>query len=133
MSNNALLNNIISIAQKAGVKILEIYNSNDFSSAVEYKEDNSKEGYFNIVYIENFEDYNNIILKNYHSNIATINLEYPFYIVESVEKPGWCVNIKYNNNIPNVSIEPCNNQATERFHVSIEPSNNYSEDCPNLN
>ena len=41
MSNNALLNNIISIAQKAGVKILEIYNSNDFSSSVEYKEDNS--------------------------------------------------------------------------------------------
>ena len=41
MSNNALLNNIISIAQKAGDKILEIYNSNDFSNSVEYKEDNS--------------------------------------------------------------------------------------------
>ncbi len=41
MNNKVLLDNIISIAQQAGFKILEIYNSNNFSSSVEYKEDNS--------------------------------------------------------------------------------------------
>ena len=41
MNNKILLDNIISIAQQAGYKILDIYNSNDFSDSIEFKDDNS--------------------------------------------------------------------------------------------
>ncbi len=41
MNNKILLDNIISITQQAGYKILDIYNSNDFSDSIEFKDDNS--------------------------------------------------------------------------------------------
>jgi len=41
LNNKILLDNIISITQQAGYKILDIYNSNDFSDSIEFKDDNS--------------------------------------------------------------------------------------------
>ena len=41
MTNQSLLDSVISIAQKAGSEILEIYNSNKFKDSIEFKDDNS--------------------------------------------------------------------------------------------
>ena len=41
MNNQSLLDCVIPIAQTAGSKILEIYNSNDFTNSIEFKDDNS--------------------------------------------------------------------------------------------
>ena len=41
MNNQSLLDNIIFIAENAGHKILEIYNSDTFSDSIEFKNDNS--------------------------------------------------------------------------------------------
>ena len=41
MNDSSLLNNVILIAQDAGSKILDIYNSNTFSDSIEFKDDNS--------------------------------------------------------------------------------------------
>ena len=41
MNNSSLLDSVILIAQNAGSKILDIYNSNTFSDSIEFKDDNS--------------------------------------------------------------------------------------------
>ena len=41
MTNQSLLDSVISIAQKAGSEILEIYNSDKFTDSIEFKDDNS--------------------------------------------------------------------------------------------
>ena len=41
MNDSSLLDSVILIAQNAGSKILDIYNSNTFSDSIEFKDDNS--------------------------------------------------------------------------------------------
>ena len=101
-------------------------------SLIHYSRQNSKEGYFDILKINSKEEYYSLINKNInHNNINISNLTdmlYPFYVVESVEKPGFCVNLKVVDNQAQITIEPCYNNSTERFTVRRDVSNEYSTD-----
>jgi len=86
-----------------------------------------KQAYFHIVQIRNNDEYNGILIKLNNNNlINNQQINYPFYVIESLELPGHLVNIKKRSDRSGfkLTVEPANGVGTEKFRISTE---NYTE------
>lgn len=81
-----------------------------------------KQAYFNIIEIKNNEDYNSIIIKtpDGSNNLVTSvqNIKYPFYVIESIELPGYLINISTGSiGGKSITLNPADKRGTEKFTV----------------
>jgi len=93
-----------------------------------YSEDNKsefqhrKQAYFNVIEIKNNDDYNAVIIKTPNGNnnlVSSVqNIKYPFYVIESIEMPGYLINITTTNNGgKSIILNPADKRGTEKFNV----------------
>lgn len=84
--------------------------------------------YFKVNKISNKMEYNNVIKRAGNLNYESGLIKYPFYIVQPVNHPDKCLNLKKTNTGTNiVTIEKCSNNPTERFDAHVYSS--YNPNC----
>ena len=94
-----------------------------------------KQAYFHIVQVKNNDEYNGILINtpNGRNNlITTQQIKYPFFLIESLELPGYVINVKKRSDGTGhkVTLEPAKGIGTEKFRASTEKySDNDSAVC----
>lgn len=110
----------------------ELYPSQ--SSDDQSKFQHKKHAYFNIIEIKNNEQYNSIILKtpNGSNNLVRPNdiIKYPFFVIESLELPGFLINIVTNeNDDKHIKLFPASKKGSEKFLVNNLVSTSTDSRC----
>ena len=89
-----------------------------------------RQGMFNLIEITNNSEYNSIIIKtpNGRNNLVIgDNVKYPFGIIESLERPGYLVNILKNGNAGyQIKLFPASNRPSEKFKFSTDQDRSYA-------
>ena len=100
-------------------------NFDDYFIDSEHAYNKTYEGaYFKFIRISNSYEYNTEIVK-YNKDIKsdtdinliheTDNINYPFILVQSINRDGWCLNIIKDSTNTNIEMRPCNGLEQERF------------------
>lgn len=96
-----------------------------------------RHGMFNLIEITNNSEYNSIIIKtpNGRNNLVTgDNVKYPFGVIESLERPGFLLNIIKNRDSGyQIKLFPASNRPNEKFKFSIEQNTSYGSSCNGAN
>ena len=87
-----------------------------------------RQGYFHIREIKSNDDYNSILISTPAGTknlIKNEQIKYPFYVIESVEKPGYLINVSKSStsNDYNLFLRPANKSGTEKYSVSTAEYN----------
>lgn len=112
--------------------ILEIDLENENILSPRYTENESyspldfqfkRQGYFHIREIKSNDDYNSILISTPTGTknlIKNEQIKYPFFVIESIEKPGFLVNVSKNPTANGfvLSLKPANKGGTEKYTVS---------------
>ena len=118
-------NNILEIDLDGGENILtgkyRDFDINDyFTDEFQFK----RQAYFHVKEIKSNDDYNSILISTSSGSknlIKNEQIKYPFFVIESVEMPGYLVNVSRNTSVASgyvLNIKPANKGGTEKFSVS---------------
>jgi hypothetical protein len=97
------------------------YNDSDTYTPLNFQF--KKQAYFHIREIKSNDQYNSILISTpsgTNNLIKNEQIKYPFFVIESLEKPGHLVNVTKNTSANGyvLSIKPANKGGTEKFRVS---------------
>lgn len=119
--------NILEIDLQNENILSERYPESQETSPLEFQF--KRQGYFHIREIKSNEDYNSILISTPAGTknlIRNEQIKYPFFVIESLEKPGYLVNVSRNSTANGnvLSLKPANKGGTEKYSVS---SSNHSD------
>ncbi len=103
------------------------YQDKDVYSPIDFQF--KRQAYFNVREIKTNEEYNSILITTPMGSknlITNEQIKYPFFVIESLEMPGYLVNISKGSDASTykIMLKPANKGGTEKFKVS---SNTHSE------
>jgi hypothetical protein len=103
------------------------YTNNEQYTPLDYQF--KRQGYFHVREIKSNDDYNSILISTptgTNNLIKNEQIKYPFFVIESLEKPGFLINVSRNPTANGfvLSLNPANKGGTEKYSVS---SNNHSD------
>lgn len=85
-----------------------------------------KHAYFHVKEITSNDEYNSVLISTPSGTsnlISNEQIKYPFFVIESVESPGYLINVTNNPTSGfNLELKPANKGGTEKFKVSSRPS-----------